>query len=356
MKDKKYRFTSARETAEKMESGFGPTTIVLPEGRKLFRIKSDKSIKIDIIPFIAGRGNKRADKGMVHWEREYYMHRGIGANNEGVVCLARSFNKKCPVCQYVSGLQRDSKASDETIKGLLPKQRQLFNVIDVNNREEGIQIWDVAPFNFGDLLQKMISDSEEGEGWEDFAHPEKGSTLKLGIKEETMGEGNKFFKVVSIQLVPRKKKYKMSIIDKAPCLDDCVKELDYDELKEKLEEAEPGQQKFGKRKKKDSDEESDSDTESDDGIEESDSEVESDESDAGSDDSEKSSDDSESDTERNESDSDASDGSDSDAESDREESDEQKSDSDARDSDESGEDESDDFDKEVNRDKKRRRK
>ncbi len=350
-KDKKYKFTSARETAEKMESGFGMSTLVLPEKTKLFKLKSDKTIKIDIIPYRVGKGNRRADEGMVHWEREYHMHRGIGANNESVVCLARTSNKKCPVCQFVSGLQRDAKASDETIKGLLPKQRQLFNVIDVNNREDGIQVWDVAPFNFGDLLQKMISDSEEGEGWDDFSHPEKGSTLKLGVSEATMGDGGKFFKVVSIQLVPRKKPYKMSIIDKAPCLDECIKELDYDALKDKLEEADPSESKkrWGKKKDKDSDSDKESDHQSDsDG--DSDSDSASSDSDGGSD-SDSGSDASDSDR-GGKSDSDRS--SDSDKASDSDDGKGSDSDSDSRsdsdsDSGKGSDDEEDKFEKEVSR-------
>ncbi len=260
-KDKKLRFGSAKAAAEKLESGFGNSTLVLPDGVKMFRLKSDKSVRIDIIPFIAGEGNPQADKGTPYWERTYFMHRGIGANAEAVVCLARSFKKKCPVCQHVHEMQRSSSADEKSIKDLQPKQRQLFNVIDTNNREEGIQIWDVAPFNFGELLNKMITDSEEDEGWDTFFHPDKGATLKLTIKEETMGEGNKFFKVVGISLVPRKKQYKESIVAKAPCLDDVVKELDYDDLKAKLEEAEPGSRFNDSKKKKKKKDESDSDEE-----------------------------------------------------------------------------------------------
>lgn len=342
-----YSFGSARAAAEKMESGFGSSTLVLPEGVKQFRIKSAKSIRIDIIPFRAGKGNPQADKGEPYWERTFFQHRGIGANNEAVVCLARSFKKKCPVCQHVNEMQRDSAADDDTIKQLLPKQRQLFNVIDVNDKEAGIQVWDVSPFCFGDLLNKMITDSEEDEGWETFWHPDKGSTLKLSISEESLGGGNgKFFKVIAISLVPRKKQYKVKIVDKATCLDDIVKELDYDDLKAKLEEAEPGKGGKSKNEKKGSRYESDSDSDSD-----SDSESDSDkESDS---DSDKHSD-SDSDGDESNSDSDSDSSSDSDKASDNDSDSDADSDSDKDSNSDSDSDE--DFDSEVSGKKKKKRK
>lgn len=229
MKEKKYRFQSARETAEKMQSGFSSSTINMPEGMSSFRLSSAGTKKLDIIPFVTGEGNPFCDAGMAYWERTYYAHRGVGPNEEMVVCRSRTANEPCPVCEYRAKLAKDPDADPKLVENLNPKRRQLFCVIDPSEPEKGVQIWDISYHLFGKLLAERLAEAEEDSGWENFYHPTKGKRLRLTVREETMGT-NKFFTVSAIDFIDRKP-YEMDIIEKAPCLDEILKLKDYDELK-----------------------------------------------------------------------------------------------------------------------------
>ena len=274
----KYKYGSARDAAEKMKSGFESSTINLPEGVSSFKLKSDKTVRIDILPFIAGEGNPNADAGVPYWERTFYTHRGIGANSESVICLAMTLNKRCPVCEQRARMAKDPSSDEDAIKELNSKRRQLFAIIDHADRDKGVQIWDISFHLFGKLLAKRISDAEDGE-WDYFWHPTKGLSLKLGVEEKSMGE-NTFYEVVSIDFIPRKVQYKEDMIEEVPVLDDIIKILSYDELKEKMEAIEGDSEKSSnKSKKKTKEKDEDEETEDEDEDDEEDSGDDEDESD-----------------------------------------------------------------------------
>jgi hypothetical protein len=223
---REYRYTSARETSEKLNTGFEPTAIELPKGFKFFQLKREGSVRIDILPYIAGKGNKHADEGFVHYQRMFEVHRGLGISGKESRCCLRQFNKRCPVCEWVD---RESRNADpDMVKELRPKLRCLYNVMDTNNREDGIQIWDSAFFNsFGQKLRDKILALEE---YDNFYHPQEGFTLQLSVELQSV-MGRKYFNVTNIEMIPRKKPYEDSIMEETACLDDCLIELDFDKLK-----------------------------------------------------------------------------------------------------------------------------
>jgi hypothetical protein len=186
-KEKERRYTSAKRTAEKAESGFASTSVKIPEGVKLFKIKEGTNL-IDIIPYKVGAGNPNADEGAYHYERTFYVHRGIGPNGDTYVCLAKTDNKACPVCEYRKKMATDPDADPETIKELAPKQRQLFNVIDLKNKESGIQIMEMSYHLFGKLLNERINNDEDDEGWDRFHLPSDGFTLRVTGSKKKMGQ------------------------------------------------------------------------------------------------------------------------------------------------------------------------
>src|SRR5690606_23828593 len=139
----------------------------LPKGGKLFSLKKGRN-RLDIIPFLAGPGNPDADEGEVAWRRNYFVHRAVGPTKDSEVCLARTFKKPCPICDDVARMDRDPRSNPKEIKELLPKKRQLFNVIDLDDPDAGIQIWDISFHLFGKLLKERIENSEPEDGWDMF--------------------------------------------------------------------------------------------------------------------------------------------------------------------------------------------
>jgi len=221
---------SARHTVDTHKVGFERTTLKVSDDVNFFALDKTGTKRIDVIPYVAGEGNPACDAGDIYFERTFYVHRGIGPNQESYVCLAKTAKKPCPICEYRAKLQRDPNADEDLIKDLAPKERQLWNVIDRDNMDKGVQLWDISHHLFGKILYSAIRNSDEEDNYEFFADLEQGSTLKLGISEESFG-GRTFYKVESIIFKPRSEPYDEDIIKQAHCLDECLAVLEYDKLK-----------------------------------------------------------------------------------------------------------------------------
>lgn len=228
---------SGRARAIKHKDSFSSKCFRRPDGARLFQVKKEGVIIIDIIPYMVPEGAKNPyANGRMHFERTYFTHRDIGVENDVYPCLKKTFLKPCPICDYRAKLVRDGAKDEDLVKALAPKERQLWNVYDRENPEFGVQIWDISFFLFGKLLDHYIVNSDEDEGYEFFADPEEGFTLKVGFSEEHLG-GNSFFAAKSIMFKKRREPLPQELLDQAYILDELLIEYDYDELKSIFMEA-----------------------------------------------------------------------------------------------------------------------
>ncbi len=232
------RKSSAKAWAEKQDRTFEVTSIQLPEGVEFWKAEKEGFYKLDVIPFLTGRGNPNADEGMEHFERTYHVHRGMGLQGfSSYCCSVRCFKKRCYVCDWIN--REGGNADQELVKRLRPQDRMLMNVVDVTSKEskeKGIQVLD-QPFgsskhpSFGQVLKDKIQSVEE---YENFSDLEKGYTLQIKVVEDCLPGGKPFMKVTSIEMITRKYQYDEDMIDKAICLDECPIEKSYEELKKIL--------------------------------------------------------------------------------------------------------------------------
>ena len=231
-KDRKKRSmaSAARKRAEQHKSGFEMTSLSLPEGVDLFSLKNDKAVRVDILPYELTESNEFADVGELHYERTYWVHRGIGAEQNSYVCLRKTRGERCPICEYRAKLMKDPDADENLIKDLAPKERQLFNVIDTMDRDKGVQIWDISFHLFGKKLDACIRNADEDDGYERFADLEDGFTLKLGIEQKHFA-GIAYYEVESIDFKNRKENYDEDILEESHNLDKILKITPYEELK-----------------------------------------------------------------------------------------------------------------------------
>ena len=267
----------------------------LPEGAQLFRVQSNKSIRLDILPYKTGEGNPHCDAGELYYERTFWVHRDIGAEGNSYICSRKTAGKKCPICDFRAKLTKDEDADEDLIKNLAPKERQLFNVIDTKNRDKGVQLFEISFHLFGKMLDARVKNADDDDGYEKFALLEDGLTLKCVFVEKHLG-GNSFYEVETIDFKARKEDYEDDILDEVHCLDDLLKFKDYAELKaillqteddddsddddddddEKKSKKGKGKDKKDKKKKEpepdddDSDDEDDSDDDDDDADNDSD--------------------------------------------------------------------------------------
>jgi len=227
------RYTSARERADKQQTGASPY-LKLPDGVQTYKPKSGTAL-LDILPFTAGKGNPWADEGALHWERTFHIHQNVGANNERMICPRLTAKKKCYICEYRAKLAKeDEDDNEETIKALAPKERQLFNLNNRKDTEKGFQIWDFSAHLFGRDLNARLRNADEDDGWENFFHAEGGLTLKVGFEDDTYA-GRSFVRCASIDFKPRKEDYdEEEVLEKTLCLDDLLVIPTYEETKKAL--------------------------------------------------------------------------------------------------------------------------
>jgi hypothetical protein len=169
----------------------------------------------------------------LHWERTFYVHRGIGPNTESFLCPAKNFKEPCPVCEHRLELMQDEdESSEKQRKELAPKQRQLILIFDRKDPDRGIQLMDQSFFAFGEVLLARVLSGEEDDHWDLFFTVEDGYTLRIVWEEETIGRGQKFIKAQSIDFKERKEPLDEDLLEEAPVLDECLVPITYKQLKQ----------------------------------------------------------------------------------------------------------------------------
>lgn len=223
--------SAGRRQAEH-KSGSERTTLKIPEGVSFFAPKKDTH-KIDIIPYVVGKGNPFADEGEMYFERTFYVHRDVGPNGDAYICPAKTSKgtRPCPICEHMRKLAKDPDSDEKLIKDLAPKERQLFWLIDLAEKDKGVQLWDVSFHLFGKLLDARVKKGDESEGRQFFADLKRGKTLQLDVEDKTLGGGKPFREVKAIDFKERPEPYSKKILEHTHCLDDMVLELPYDKLK-----------------------------------------------------------------------------------------------------------------------------
>ena len=207
------------------------TGVRLPEGMSWWKPKVGVN-RIDVIPFVAGKGNPFADEGYEHWERQYYRHYvpGFDGQSRPYACLG-NWKEPCPICQYLQRL--DKERDKDVIQSMKGKLQVLMNVIDLDDREpDKIQVWEAVYYNrqkgFGEQLITALRAQPK---YKNFSDLQKGYSLVLTAVEEQGGR-SKYVCVTRIDFAERSKQYPDDFIEKAACLDDCLVRHTYADLKQ----------------------------------------------------------------------------------------------------------------------------
>ena len=232
----KYRESVKRETDEsyeKRELGdsykYFKTDIDIPL-LKLGPTKDDPH-SIDIIPFVVGDNYPMCPvkkkflkkKGDIAYYLDVFVHKQVGLNKEEFVCLARSYGKKCPICEEFQRRNDNDEPYDD-IKHLIPSRRNVYNVVCFDSEKEtekGIQVYEVSHYYMEKELQIRAKRKNVY-----YADPDIGKRVVFDIKNDTMKtiEGHDF----------EDRDYKISdaALQDAFCLDELVYPATYAEIYE----------------------------------------------------------------------------------------------------------------------------
>lgn len=159
--------------------------------------------KIDIIPFIIMSENhpdvrhRKGDSkvGDPGFDLDISYHRNMGVNEDTpVLCLAKTYEEKCPICEDLSRMYNLVNKDEEKIKKLKPKRRVYYNVIDKTNDEEISQVWDSSFYLFKEGLNNKLR-ILKAQGIEDLAPAdwEDGVSICFNGKHRPGGDGYKDF-------------------------------------------------------------------------------------------------------------------------------------------------------------------
>lgn len=191
--------------------------------------------KIDILPYVVGSNHhpQGAKKGDVDYILDIYIHKRVGIAKTSVLCLNRTLNKPCPICEEQERLIEEGQ--EKLAENLKATRRGIYNVVDLNDEDKGIQIFNSTHYFFEkEMLEKLKTlEDEQGEGSIIFADPEDGRTIVFRATEETYLK-SKYLKFKDFEFAKRKEQYEESIMEETFSLDAMLTIPTYDEVKQLL--------------------------------------------------------------------------------------------------------------------------
>lgn len=154
---------------------------------------------IDVIPYFGGKNDSKESQEDGTYMFMVYVHKRIGVDNQDFVCpkMNKLGDGKCPICDYRKKLKSEGEEW-EIWKNYLPKKRELYNVVCVNNEKEiekGVQVFDVASFYMGEPLEPIMQNPvrpgmKESDSFVRFAlETEDGKTIGFRIGEKKTETG-----------------------------------------------------------------------------------------------------------------------------------------------------------------------
>lgn len=231
---KQHRYASARKRAEQHEKQFESTAVRVPQGVEVFRFTNAKTYRLDILPYLVKTGsdqpggNPYCDEGFLHYERTFHSH--FIPTPEGdryYCCPIKTFKeRRCPVCEHLATAERTGTLDDDTIRKIKPKERQLFNIIDLDEKDKGVQLFEFNFWEFGKVLDEKVKAKEKYEG---FYALEGGRTVEVTVKADHTFSTPRF-KPINLEFEDRED-YPEEILEKVLDLDSLLKHVSYEELK-----------------------------------------------------------------------------------------------------------------------------
>jgi hypothetical protein len=262
-----------------------------------------KRNRINIIPYIVKTKNDplvaSGDVEVKHLgthDAESYMldiwiHTYVGSTGAEIVCLKSNYNKPCPICKKAQEFKDAGKK--EEASALWPKRRCYYNVIDMKNPDEGIQIFNVSHFLFEkELIEQARADADDGD-IVDFVDINDGKEIEFrGSEVEKVINNHKsnYLEFKNFTFIEREEALDPDLVEQAISFDTLIKLKTPDEIEKILfdedsaeddDEPKKSSKKSPTKKKsiEDDDDEDEEDEEDDEDDEEEDSDEDNEESD-----------------------------------------------------------------------------
>lgn len=195
-----------------------------------FSPKNGEFYTIDIIPFVPRSSKIPGFKeGFDEYALDYWKHSRIGPGEDDFVCLAKTFKKPCPICEELDMLKRSGATKEETSQ-LEPRRRMIYNIIDLESKDQKIQLWEMSYHLFEKAL---IAAAQVGKHEViAFSDLEEGKTIKFTARQKSLGQYS-FIETTGIGFIDRAP-YEESILDESYPLDEMLIVPTYEQMKNAL--------------------------------------------------------------------------------------------------------------------------
>jgi hypothetical protein len=182
---------------------------------------------IEILPWFAGENypyiqGRKLKEGTPTYLVDVYVHRNVGANDDQYICLAKSYNKPCPICEF----RNSGDLSAEEVEALRPKRRTVYAIWDRDAESKGVQVWEVAHWYMEKKLQYRAK-RPRGGGFINYSHAKLGRSISFtitAIGKNREYEGHDF--------IERESPIPEEILEKVPCLDELLYIPEYKEVQD----------------------------------------------------------------------------------------------------------------------------
>ena len=205
---------------------------------RFFKPKEGRNM-INIIPYeikskkhpLVRQGSMKV--GNIDYVMDVWIHRSIGPSQADVVCLRRNYNRACPICEAMD--EAKAAGNKDELNALKPRRRVFYNVVNVNESDGEIMVFETSHFNFEKELIEEAREQSDDQNMVDFAGIDNGCVIEFrGSKAKF--EGFEFMEFKSFRFKERGKGQAVAEedIESAVSFDAIMTVLSYDQIKKVL--------------------------------------------------------------------------------------------------------------------------
>lgn len=185
---------------------------------------------IDILPWFAGKNfptkPQPTPEGKWVYVLDLWVHKKVGPGKVTVVCPARNYGNRCPICEHIDDLIREG-AEYEDIP-FSHKRQCSYNVLvmdDEQTEAKGVQVWDVS-YKYSEKAIVTAAVNARGGGVIPFANPDHrfGRSLVFDVAKD------KYKTISGHRFELRDYDIPEEILEECFPLDTMIKIYSYDEL------------------------------------------------------------------------------------------------------------------------------
>lgn len=141
-------------------------------------------IKNKVHPLVHAGKRKIGDYA---YNLDIWVHKKVGPGESTVICPSKNYGKSCPLCEAADKAYKDN--DQENAKALKASRRVYYNVIDMADPDEGLEVFDVSHYYFEKELIGSASRKGENGQMVRFADPDNkyGKIVKFYGEKEKVG-------------------------------------------------------------------------------------------------------------------------------------------------------------------------